>query len=73
MDVVREEDLKNTLRGLLIRFNPCSNGCRSGSCVCDFNGQHLQTVSILVLMDVVREDFCFVSPVVGTGKFQSLF
>ena len=56
MDVVREV---NTLGFSILDypgFNPCSNGCRSGSNVRVINPVILRHVSILVLMDVVRED-----------------
>ena len=31
MDVVREADGEAHERNIVTRFNPCSNGCRSGS------------------------------------------
>ena len=55
MDVVREDPYLYKDVANIGRFNPCSNGCRSGSLRKVFNYATNFTVSILVLMDVVRE------------------
>ena len=55
MDVVREA-VKSVLNAKLkTGFNPCSNGCRSGSQRSYQDVGRMDGVSILVLMDVVRE------------------
>ena len=43
------------IEGLGLCFNPCSNGCRSGSGMQLSLVEIMEYVSILVLMDVVRE------------------
>ena len=55
MDVVREGTARNAPRRAYICFNPCSNGCRSGSAEDTPAQPDRFVVSILVLMDVVRE------------------
>ena len=61
MDVVREALSGRPRLRCNRRFNPCSNGCRSGSGVLEIRAEAPTAVSILVLMDVVREDVFFKS------------
>ena len=55
MDVVREEFEGDRDPIFPWGFNPCSNGCRSGRNKTLVQLHLTETVSILVLMDVVRE------------------
>ena len=55
MDVVREDPELPPVLADRTRFNPCSNGCRSGSQRSYQDAGRMDGVSILVLMDVVRE------------------
>ena len=73
MDVVREVFPDGRMEEKLWCFNPCSNGCRSGSRSAAPVKTYDSSVSILVLMDVVREA---VQPLHADTKqtmFQSLF
>ena len=73
MDVVREaRNFSRNTHGDFC-FNPCSNGCRSGSPVRSICATGGRVVSILVLMDVVREASFHYSGKVSSYEFQSLF
>ena len=73
MDVVREvlRDVKALATS--IGFNPCSNGCRSGRGQAAMQEMIRNYVSILVLMDVVREVEEQTLSLNTMTLFQSLF
>ena len=73
MDVVREGRVIEFLILSNECFNPCSNGCRSGSYRLFGGCLTPMLVSILVLMDVVREDLEKTTDFINKVRFQSLF
>ena len=73
MDVVREALPGDDRIEQSSRFNPCSNGCRSGSRHAEPKQAEKILVSILVLMDVVREETSGIRFWNFWTAFQSLF